>query len=222
MNSFNSIDLMFKHPFTCLVAGPTGSGKTYFIRKLFNNFDRLININKDKVCVLWCFGIATVTQTIPLSNPNVRIVYINELINDELVRLYRPDIIVFDDFMQEGSKDKNLSTFFTRSSHHMNISIFFLVQNFFYQDKQMRNISLNSHYIVLMKNRRDQSQIMSLAKQLYPTKVKFLQEVYIDATKEPYGYLIIDVKPESPEELRMRTRIFPDEKPVIIYLPKNV
>ncbi|GFS84343.1 uncharacterized protein TNCV_4605581 [Trichonephila clavipes] len=56
-----------------------------------------------------------------------------------------------------------------------------------------------------MKNRRDQSQITHLGRQLYPRKVKFFQECYADATSKPYGYLLIDLKPETDESLRVRT-----------------
>ncbi|GFX28685.1 putative uncharacterized transposon-derived protein F54H12.3 [Trichonephila clavipes] len=54
-------------------------------------------------------------------------------------------------------------------------------------------------------NRRDQSQITHLGRQLYPRKVKFFQECYADATSKPYGYLLIDLKPETDESLRVRT-----------------
>jgi len=33
--------MKFKHPFTCIVAGPTGSGKTSFVIKLLQNLKSL-------------------------------------------------------------------------------------------------------------------------------------------------------------------------------------
>ncbi|GFW42591.1 DUF4817 domain-containing protein [Trichonephila clavipes] len=71
--------------------------------------------------------------------------------------------------------------------------------------KEIREISLNAHYLVLFKNRRDQSQITHLGRQLYPRKVKFFQECYADATSKQYGYLLIDLKPETDESLRVHT-----------------
>ena len=49
----------------------------------------------------------------------------------------------------------------------------------------MRTISLNAHYLILFKNPRDASQINHLAKQMYPTKSKFMVEAYRDATLPP-------------------------------------
>ena len=54
---------------------------------------------------------------------------------------------------------------------------------------------------------------------MYPGRVKFFQEVYNDATKEKWGYLFIDLKPDTSDELRLRTKIFPGENP-IVYVPK--
>ena len=77
----------------------------------------------------------------------------------------------------------------------------------------MRTISLNSHYLLILKNPRDKSQIINLSRQLYPTNMKFLQRVYQDATSKPYGYILLDLTPDTPEELRCRTLITPDDVP---------
>ena len=50
---------------------------------------------------------------------------------------------------------------------------------------------------------------------MYPGRVKFFQEAYDDATKLKWGYLFIDLKPDTPDELRLRTNIFPGERPVV-------
>jgi len=97
---------------------------------------------------------------------------------------------------------------FTKISHQRNISILHLTQNLF--DKN-RKISLNAHYLVLFKNPRDAGQFSILARQLYPSSWKFAIEAYKDATSAPYGYLLIDLKPEQDERCRLRTNVFPGE-----------
>ncbi|KAI8493256.1 hypothetical protein Bbelb_292600 [Branchiostoma belcheri] len=94
----------------------------------------------------------------------------------------------------------------SRASRHRDTSVIFLVQNLFYQG--LRTISLNSCYIVLFKSPRDQSIITTLARQMYPGHSKFLQECYEDAVnKTTYGHLFLDLHPESPLELRVRTNM---------------
>ena len=111
-----------------------------------------------------------------------------------------------------------ITQFFTRGSHHTSTSVFFLTQNLF--EKGLRTISINSHYIVLFKNLRDQTQIKTLAKQIFPDKPKYLLESYKDATSKQYGYLLIDITTSCDDNLRLRTNIFKDEHPRnIIYSP---
>ena len=74
---------------------------------------------------------------------------------------------------------------------------------------------MNSHYLVVLKNPRDASQVSHLAKQMYPGKTKYLQEAFKEATSIPHGYLLIDLRQETTDHLRLRTRIFPDQSQVV-------
>ena len=96
------------------------------------------------------------------------------------------NIVVLDDLMAET--DERVTNPFTKKSHHCNTSVIYLVQNLFPKNKESRTISLNSQYIVVFKNPRDVSQMTTLAKQMYPGRVKFVQEAFADATSNPYGY----------------------------------
>jgi hypothetical protein len=81
-------------------------------------------------------------------------------------------------------------------------------------------MSLNAHYIVLFKNPRDANQVSTLARQMYPGRSKFLLEAFRDATEKPYGYLLIDLKPDTDEKYRIRTNIFSDDDKHLVYVPK--
>ena len=74
-----------------------------------------------------------------------------------------------------------------------------------------RTISLNAHYMVVFKNPRDVSQIMALAHQMYPRRTQFFLEAFARATARPHGYMVIDMKQNTPDILRLRTFIFPGE-----------
>jgi hypothetical protein len=69
-------------------------------------------------------------------------------------------------------------------------------------------MSLNSQYLVLFKNPRDQQQVSVLARQMYPRRFQYFMDEYQAATERPYGYLFIDLKQTTPEDLRLRTNIF--------------
>jgi len=73
--------------------------------------------------------------------------------------------------------------------------------------------------MVLFKNTRDASQFAHLARQMYPNKSQFAVEADKDATREPYSYLLIDLRPEQDETLRLRSNVFPGETHYV-YVPK--
>ena len=201
----------FIHPFTCMVAGPTSCGKTVFVNNLIKNSELLLS-NIDKLKVTWAYG-----QWQKSYEDTEGIDYFEGLPSEEYLQDSKTNLLIIDDLMTELGNDKKLANLFTKGSHHMNISIIFIVQNIFHQAKYMRNVSLNCHYFILMKNPRDKSQIYSLARQLYPKNSYILIEAYMDATKEPYSYLKIDFKPSTPDKYRLQTDIFPNPyfRPII-------
>jgi len=129
-----------------------------------------------------------------------------------------PTLVIIDDLMQETNA--TVANMFTKGSHHRNICVVFLAQNLFPKNKFARTMSLNAHYMVLFKNPRDVSQFANLARQMYPKTSQFAVEAYRDATREPYSYLLVDLRPVQDEELRLRTNIFPGETRYV-YVPKN-
>ena len=72
----------------------------------------------------------------------------------------------------------------------------------------------------LFKNPRDASQFTNLARQMCPNRSAFAVEAYKDAKREPYSYLLVDLRPEQDEDLRLRTNIFPGESQYV-YVPKE-
>lgn len=100
-----------------------------------------------------------------------------------------------------GRAIESIVDWFTRKAHHRNTSVIYITQNVFDRAAQHRTISLNAHYLVLLKNPRDKSQIVVLSRQL---DMPYLISAYQDATRIPNGYLIVDLSPQPPDELRMK------------------
>ena len=85
----------------------------------------------------------------------------------------------------------------------------------------MMTICLNAHYLVLYKNPHDKSQIRYLANQIFPEISKFLTKVYEHATQDPHSYILIHLHPETPEQYRVLSNIFPGEQ-IRFYLPVSI
>ena len=205
------MDPRMKHPFTCIIAGPTGSGKTYFVRRLLAHIEEMMKPIPDHI--VWYYG-----EWQPIYATIRGVEFVEGLPDIGALDPQKRHLVIIDDLMSET--DERITSLFTKKSHHRNISVIYIVQNVFHKGKENRTISLNSHYIVMFKNPRDASQITHLAKQMYPGNVKYMQEAFYDATSDPYGYLFIDLKQDTPEHLRLRTRIFPGQNQWV-YLRKT-
>jgi hypothetical protein len=188
------------HPFTSVVSGPTGCGKTVFVFKLIENMKEMITPTPSKV--VYCYG-----EYQPLFDNYPRIEF-HEGLPDVDMFDGAPTLLILDDLM--GEADDVVTKLFTKVSHHRNVSVVFLTQNIFY--KSQRTISLNSHYIVLFKNPRDAGQVSTLARQMYPNNSKFVIDAFKDATTLPHSYLLFDLRPEQNEKLRLRSNIFPGQQ----------
>jgi hypothetical protein len=204
------MDPRWKHPFTAIVAGPTGCGKSVFTFKFISEVQNIISPPPEKI--MYCYSIYQ-----PLFDQFPSVVF-----NDGLPDISQFDgkhryLLILDDMMTQVND--SVSDLFTRVSHHKNVSVMFLTQNIFHQSKQNRTMSLNSHYLVLFKNPRDAMQVATLGRQMYPGKSKFLVEAFTDATTKPFGYLLIDLKADTEQKFRVRTNIFLDERQYV-YVPK--
>ena len=162
--------------------------------------------------IIWCYSMYQPAYDEMLKTiPNIMFV---EGVPGDLETLINPsmrNLVVIDDLMHELSNDQRMTNLFTKGCHHRNLSVIFILQNIFHRGKELRDMSLNSHYLVVFKSPRDSSQVNHLARQMFPGHVKYMQEAFEDATKRPYGYLFCDLKPETPTDFRLRTNIFPGE-----------
>ena len=192
------------HPFTAIVSGPTGCGKTAWVLRLINNIREMIEPLPSRIW--YCYG-----EFQPTFNTYPRIHFHEGLpdMSDAVFDGSESTLLILDDLMSDINQ--LVANVFTKISHHRNLSVLHLTQNVFDRNKHARTISLNAHYLVLFKNPRDAGQFSILARQMYPSSWKFAGEAYRDATERPFGYLFVDLKPQQDERCRLRTNIFPGE-----------
>ena len=213
-NSLKTMDQMtssktmtFKHPFSMVVSGPSGSGKSVWTKKLL--LSSLIQPSPERI--IWCYG-----QWQPLYD-NIRkriprIEFVNGIpdhLNDQhYIDVSKRNILVFDDLMTEAKCDQRIADLFTKGSHHRNISVVYLTQNLFPQGKACRDIILNTQYMVLFNNPIDRQQVATLARRIYPSTSAVFMKRFERATSYSYGHLVIDLKSDTAEKDRLHTEIF--------------
>ena len=214
-DSSRPLDLRLKHDASMIVSGPTQSGKTTFIQRLIGARGFIFDRALDKV--FWYYGVAQPQVHADLRAKGVRM---EEGLPPNFDSIPEFSIIVLDDLAAEIQGSKAVTQLFTRVAHHKHCFVILVLQNLFEKSTQLRTRHLNAQYLVLFKNPRDHLQVSILGRQMYPGRSQFLSAVFEDATRRLHGYLLIDNHQHTPDHLRLRTNILPDELPIKVSLAK--
>ena len=152
-----------------LVSGPGDYGKSSFCIRFLQNLDALCTERNFDGGVIWCYSEKTAVpnKQLPVLKNKKKIRY-NEGVPADFENPHgRTCLITFDDLLNDAYS-KEVCGFFTKGSHHWNISVILITQNLCHQGRYCGNISLNDKYLVLLKNVRDKNQFMFLDHQVYP------------------------------------------------------
>ena len=200
--NFDTIDPRFMHPFTAIIAGPSQSGKSMFCMRLIRNARECIAPPPERI--VYCYSVYQ-----PLFDQYSNVEFVEGLPDLNMFDGVKRTLLIIDDLMHETNDA--VAKLFTRVSHHKNVSVVYLTQNLFNNNKHNRTISLNAHYMILFKNVRDATQVHCLARQMFPKNSEAMMQGYKDATGKPYGYLLVDLTQSMDDRYRLRTKIFPGE-----------
>ena len=195
---------LLRCPVTCLFAGCSGAGKTQLVKQIISRPELVFDRPPKQIII--CYSRTQAAYDEIRNSSKIPV---------ELVQGLPPDLdppprtlLVIDD-LQEHSE--LICEWFVKGSHHSDIDVIYLTQNLFLKTPAHRTASLNAHVLTIFKNIRDKTQIMCLARQLSPENPGFIMSAYKEATKRPYSYLIINLKQDTPDHLRVRDSFFAKE-----------
>ena len=211
-------DVCLKHPFSMEVSGSRRSGKSQFLKNLTERNVDFITPHIEKIFWYYTSPQPFFTE-IKQKCPNVT--FEEGLPNEDIIEIMRSyngsKLLIFDDLMHEVQKRDDIKHIFTRGRHE-NISIILTKQNLFSQGKHSRDIALNTDYLVLFGNVRDQSIISTLDRQM--NMKTLLQKIYKRATTNPFSHLLINLRSDCKEIIRFRTKTF-DKYPIFYDISKS-
>jgi len=209
------MDIRFALGNSLIICGPSQAGKTVWVSRLIQHRDVLF---KEPVNKIYWFYSAWQKSYEDLKSKIPEISFCDEIPENIETKIEPSSIVVLDDLVKETENNANVTALFTKHVHHSNLFLVYVTQNFYHQSKEARMRHLNSHYIVFFKNPRDKTQPSILARQMFPGRTaKQFAIMFEKVTERPHGYLLIDLRQETPSEIRLRTNIFPEEYPPIVY-----
>ena len=204
------MDPRLHHPFSLLLCGPSFCGKTEFVSQLIRSSVIEQPIDDIVVCYSeWQKAYEALQD---------RCRFVRGMIDPDDLDEKRPHLVIIDDL--QDTNDKRIEAFFVKKCHHRNTSCIYVCQNLFGQGRGHRTCSLNASYIILFASARDRRQIVTLGQQMFPNRKHFLLDSYDAACQKPYSYLLIDLRAETPNHLRLRGRIL-DENSQDVYVPAD-
>ncbi len=160
--------------------------------------------------VYWFHGQAT-------DELNTKNYILKEGLPESFTDIPQNSVIVLDDLMHEAKDHPGVTNLFTKLVHHKNLFVINITQNFFLRSNDTRTRRLNTQYLVLFKNPSDATQISFIVRQMYPRNPNFLADVYTEATRKPHGYVFIDLRQETDDDLRIRSHVLQKEFPMRVY-----
>jgi len=207
VSGVESSHMIFNHPFTCIISGPSRCGKTEWTLKLLKHRNEMIKPNVEQI--IWCYGSKGTISRVREVCDNVT--FVQNLPNIDDMDSSIPKLVIMDD-LQTMATDGTVARIFTRESHHNNLSCIFIVQNAFGKQNDMRDASLNTMYRVIFPNPIDRLQLHILGRGFKPHHPSFFADCLEDRKKETdYGYILVDYTPKTKDLMRVRSNIFPEE-----------
>ena len=210
--------LEFNPGSTHILSGQSGSGKTRFILRILQNIDKIFG-EHPPLKIRYYYGIWQDNYD-QMKREIENISFQQGLPSEEeLMNFTDPKthtMIIIDDLMDEACNSQVVELIFTRISHHRFCSCFYIVQNAFVQGKKQMTINLNTKYVEVFRSPRSLLQLTYLNNQIFPNNPGLLINSYKDImNQEPFGYILIDLTAQCPDDLRIRTKIFPSERTIV-------
>lgn len=215
LKEFTEEDLKIKVPSGIVVAGPTMSGKTTLVTRVVRKAKKLFS--RPPRSIIYSYGEPS-NKLIPWFR-KYGAICIPGFPSDELLnKVTKPCLVIIDDLMKDVG-EKYLSDLFTKKMHHRDLIVVFLTQNIF--EKHLIIARKNSQYMFLMKQKATSRDIKTIGQQLEDKGMSnYFYDAFKKATAKKHGYFFVDNHPQSEDELKYRTDVFPGEI-TTVFLPKS-
>ena len=196
------------HPFTCLIAGSSGVGKTELAKTLILS-NRISNIETfSRVYYFFPTDLDFAPIDWAETFEDIEVSFHTELPDETFYSSVKPDsLVVFDDDFYRWTKSDSFAKGFRVFARKYRFSIIAITQNYFGGQQQARSVRNNCDVHILMHNYGDASLNLRAARSLgYERQFR---EASQDAYEDNHGYVLIFTGPKvQNNKLRVQTGFF--------------
>jgi len=209
-----SYDIRLKESFKLFISGPSRCGKTFFVSDLLENIDSFAKVPPSTILYVYSVWQTKFDEMRTLIDTFIK--DSEDAINQIKERALGQSIfVIFDDLINSKSLPE-IAALFTVDGRHMNMSMAFLTQRMFVNNEHFRQISQNSDYFCVFKNPRNSSEIRTLAQQLTPGNLELIN-IYMEASKDPFSYLFINLTQECNPKVKYLSKLFDSDNSVKVF-----
>jgi hypothetical protein len=204
------VDTKLKFCTSVVVFGPTNSGKTELILSILHP-DKQEAVFGEKI--KYIFYIYTIWQKaydrLLIQTPDVKFIQsFGEIPSD----LRDKQVVVWDDVFLKFQTDRKarneIQDVFFRLSHHRNMINIVIFQSL--HGHGLRNCVLNAQYLIYFPVKSDLRILDYVSRSMYPgDKSSFLRMALEDASKDKFGYILVDRTSTQDPRYTVRNFIFP-------------
>ena len=231
-----TVEYLPRLPFTACLSGMSGCGKTKFFFDLLMRWDELFDQPIRSILIIYGYFQDRYAELVAKYGDKIRLEA--QLSGDMLSTeaLGRPEdgvaVVVLDDVCHKYASSDLITDIFIGRSHHLNLVCLLVTQNIFASNSvAFRTAMRNCTCLFLFRQPRDKNIIRILGRQLFPEKngSLALAEAYDSALNDysvshpdapEFGWLMVDCSLHTPNHLRLRTGLFPEE-PKVVYMVMN-
>jgi len=232
-------DFFFRPPFTCILAGSSKCGKTYFAEQFIRGwshsipdcaitrfslvytvwqdaYQRMIDSLPPQIFVETHVGLPLTNEALPLPSE----VEVTENAGRHTRPLCRlgvepvksgTHVILIDDVLQGHKTCVFLTNLFTILSNHSNISVFLLTQDVHNNTQLNRLLIRNTEELVVFRSALANGILRAIQQQYFYGEPGYLTHAYKKATSSGSRYLNIDLSADCHHAHRVKSGILQNE-----------